>query len=479
MRLNEFGNEKLAKYKTAAAADAKKADAAGDFARGDKRFKGINTATKKQFANDAKKSQLKEFAPSGDDGDGFSDETLKRLAAQWYNGDEDPRVEQTLMSAGWEIGQDEGYDNGGVFVVRAGDDQGDSYISWPAEDLQMNEVAPPGAKAERMVRHIKQGYAKDGKLTPKEKGIAFATAWKAHNAGKVEEQGVTEAAQGHTIEAHGVRGMDRRTWHKTFRNTDQMIAWAEKHDAEIVGTRDLEQARQDMAEGHKESYIIVRTDREGKKDVFAGNFDTYERAQKELDACLAHPLHTKHKQKFEIKRKGHKDITEMDKSQPSAGRDTGPREGPEGIGKPITKEKMVKRALDALAKSMAKKDDKKKDVSEDSLNEFARGEGGYGPFKIYIGHDFTDKQFPTFKAARDAIELLQNNDPATADSDWRIVNGTGRTVWEHVPASASDDLAENSLSAMRRLAGIVPQVPLVVPNGQRQYRHMPTAVQPR
>jgi hypothetical protein len=52
-----------------------------------------------------------------------------------------------------------------------------------------------------------------------------------------------EAAQGHTIEAHGVRGMDRRTWHKTFRNTDQMMAWAEKHDAEIVGTRDLEQAR--------------------------------------------------------------------------------------------------------------------------------------------------------------------------------------------------------------------------------------------
>jgi hypothetical protein len=62
---------------------------------------------------------------------------------------------------------------------------------------------------------------------------------------------------------------------------------------------------------------------------------------------------------------------------------------------------MVKRALDALAKSMAKKDDKKKDVKEDSI------------------------------------------------------------------------------SAMRRLAGIVPQVPVIVPNGQRQYRHMPTAVQPR
>jgi len=81
---------------------------------------------------------LKEFAPPSDDrgDDGFNEETLKKLAAQWYNGDEDPRVERTLMAAGWEIGQDEGYDNGGVFVVRAGDVNGNSYLSWPAEELQ-------------------------------------------------------------------------------------------------------------------------------------------------------------------------------------------------------------------------------------------------------------------------------------------------------------------------------------------------------
>jgi hypothetical protein len=82
---------------------------------------------------------LNEFAPpgSGDGGDdGFSDDTLKRLAAQWWQGDEDPRVEQTLAAAGWEIGQDEGYDEGGVFVVRAGDVNGNSYISWPATELE-------------------------------------------------------------------------------------------------------------------------------------------------------------------------------------------------------------------------------------------------------------------------------------------------------------------------------------------------------
>lgn len=54
-------------------------------------------------------------------------------------------------------------------------------------DEKLDEKAPPGAKAERMVKHIKKGYAKDGNLTDKEKGIAYATAWKAKKAGKVEE----------------------------------------------------------------------------------------------------------------------------------------------------------------------------------------------------------------------------------------------------------------------------------------------------
>jgi hypothetical protein len=53
--LKELSTEKLAQYKKAAGADAKKADADGDYARGDKRFKGINKATNKQFDNDLKK----------------------------------------------------------------------------------------------------------------------------------------------------------------------------------------------------------------------------------------------------------------------------------------------------------------------------------------------------------------------------------------------------------------------------------------
>ena len=147
MRLREFdekerltkANEKLKRYKTAAGADATAADAAGNFARGHRRFKGINAATNKQFDNDAKLAKLK-------------------------------------------------------------------------------EVAPPGDRAERMVRHIKQGYAKDGKLTPKEKSIAFATAWKAHNAGRVEEQGVAEGSLKEF--APGGNGGESGRWYTDDQMTD-------------------------------------------------------------------------------------------------------------------------------------------------------------------------------------------------------------------------------------------------------------------
>jgi len=53
--LSELSTDTLGKYKKAAYADAKKADADGDYERGDKRFKGINKATIKQFDNDLKK----------------------------------------------------------------------------------------------------------------------------------------------------------------------------------------------------------------------------------------------------------------------------------------------------------------------------------------------------------------------------------------------------------------------------------------
>jgi hypothetical protein len=64
------------------------------------------------------------------------------LAAQWWNGTEQQmkKAQQTLQSMGWEIGQDEsGDDDAGVFVIRIGDEHGDSYIAFNHSDLSLDE----------------------------------------------------------------------------------------------------------------------------------------------------------------------------------------------------------------------------------------------------------------------------------------------------------------------------------------------------
>ena len=53
--INELSNDKLAQYKSAAGRSATAADQAGNYELGNKRFKGIVQATKKQFTNDIAK----------------------------------------------------------------------------------------------------------------------------------------------------------------------------------------------------------------------------------------------------------------------------------------------------------------------------------------------------------------------------------------------------------------------------------------
>jgi len=48
-------------------------------------------------------------------------------------------------------------------------------------DEELEEKAPPGAKYERMVKHIKKSEKKEGKNTEEAKKIAFATAQKKYN----------------------------------------------------------------------------------------------------------------------------------------------------------------------------------------------------------------------------------------------------------------------------------------------------------
>jgi hypothetical protein len=56
------------------------------------------------------------------------------------------------------------------------------------EVKSVEEKAPPGAKAERMVKGIKKSLSKDGHLSDKDRAIAYATTWKAKKAGQVEEE---------------------------------------------------------------------------------------------------------------------------------------------------------------------------------------------------------------------------------------------------------------------------------------------------
>ena len=72
--------------------------------------------------------------------------------------------------------------------VFAGNYQGPLYARHP--DL-VKEVAPPGKKYERMVKHIKKNYPKD------KEGIAYDTAWKHKNKKESFEGGVQKARRDH------------------------------------------------------------------------------------------------------------------------------------------------------------------------------------------------------------------------------------------------------------------------------------------
>jgi len=73
-------------------------------------------------------------------------------------------------------------------VKFAGNYQGPLYAPHP--DL-VKEVAPPGKKYERMVKHIKKNYPND------KEGIAYATAWKHKNKKESFEGGVAKARRDH------------------------------------------------------------------------------------------------------------------------------------------------------------------------------------------------------------------------------------------------------------------------------------------
>lgn len=151
---------------------------------------------------------LKKFDQNANDIGGYGDPDAKKIIELLKQGDVESAAEEVFYAYsdqdGGELPEIEPYvddlqaefadlaqggDEGEPAAGFGSDDEDYYSLPMPNGDREESigyESAPPTAKGERMVKHIKKGYADDGKLTDKEKSIAYATAWKQHNKEKNE-----------------------------------------------------------------------------------------------------------------------------------------------------------------------------------------------------------------------------------------------------------------------------------------------------
>jgi hypothetical protein len=129
---------------------------------------------------------LKQFDEDMNDIGGYGDPDYNSILAALSQGNVDAALDIVYSSYGDQDGGElRNIDN----YIESLEDQFNDIVGGTDEDYnEFPESAPPTAKGERMVKHIKKGYADDGKLTDKEKSIAYATAWKAHNKNESIEQ---------------------------------------------------------------------------------------------------------------------------------------------------------------------------------------------------------------------------------------------------------------------------------------------------
>ena len=142
-RIKHGSGEKMRKPGNKGAPSAQNFKDAANEAANPAQQAAIAINMKKHHQKPKSEESLNEFAPSnGDDREPDEEEILKQLAAQWWLGTEQQmaKAQKTLASMGWEIGQDEsGDDDAGVFLIRTGDEHGDSYIAFNHSDLELNE----------------------------------------------------------------------------------------------------------------------------------------------------------------------------------------------------------------------------------------------------------------------------------------------------------------------------------------------------
>jgi hypothetical protein len=189
--------------------------------------------------------------------------------------DDFEKIEQRLMDriqdefADYGSGYDgdredpNGYDDEGgetddaYALASAGHGSDEDYGDFP-------ESAPPTAKGERMVKHIKKGYADDGKLTDKERSIAYATAWKQHNKDKNEDMNTTEAYINNAKDAVNLLADLRKQSkmaelgqgepvrpNQLVNDLWDVMQWIEHNMKESIETESVENSGEDMTKLHE------------------------------------------------------------------------------------------------------------------------------------------------------------------------------------------------------------------------------------
>jgi hypothetical protein len=146
-------------------------------------------------------SVVNEFAPAGgDDREPDEEEILRQLASMWWLGTEQQmaKAQRTLDAMGWEIGQDEsGDDDAGVFLIRPGDVNGDTYIAFNHSDLELSEARKGSANT----KTVRQALSKRprAELSPAEQDkkkadgeAAWAKLMAYADEQKKKEEGLNE-----------------------------------------------------------------------------------------------------------------------------------------------------------------------------------------------------------------------------------------------------------------------------------------------
>ena len=427
---------------------------------------------------------INEFAPpGGDDREPNEEEILRQLAAQWWLGTEQQmaKAQQTLAAMGWEIGQNEsGDDDAGVFLIRAGDANGNSYMAFNHSDLEdlaegLTEMdksqTPPGRDGSNDSDAGKKEYtakattakkvAKDGeKILNKElnKKQGVAEEYELAGVGVAYELGRRAYKQGMTI---------RDNPYSATREARKNDEWAKglergKHDA-----NDARHFRSSVREQ------AVAEDQLDEKSVSQAQFRT-------MAAAAHNPEFAK---KVGISRDVAKEFHSADKS---SNYKKLPDRTTEGWKDVVAGGALALGALGAGAQTMPNMNVQQVELANKYYNALVQR-------ATEDGRELDTRTLNFLKAkAQDAAALkLQQASPQkqqgfpTQGSERRVAKDAGQFesqgMAEGKPKEKEADYGDNyqdMVARVKKLAGLGPLKTVYDPT-KRVYRNVPTAVQPK